>query len=475
MSRWSDGECEVRASQDEISSSISPQLWSSRLASHLAVIGAAVGLGSIWRFPYLAGTYGGGAFVLVFMAACFFIATPLLVAELALGRATRRSPPLAAGEFAADFGRSRYWNAIGILGTVAAFLILSYYTVIAGWVLYYVWLCVTGALTATTHGDPSSTFDGLMAHPCQMIGWHLLFLCCVLAISAGGIRRGIEAANRIRAPAFLALLIFLAIYACATGDPRDGLRFALWPNFGHLSSVGILAAVGQAFFATGVGMAMMIAYGAYIPSGVSLVRSALLISVSIIVVSLLATLMIFPLVFAYGVNPAQGPDLVFKVLPALFATMPAGRWIGAFFFLLLFLAALTPSVAGLEPSVAWAQMQFGLPRPWAAVVCIVAVWFVGLGSVLSFNLWSQWHPLQWVHPFRGMTLYTLIDFVSSNLMLPVGAVLTSALVGWLCAGPKRDRELAADPATTQRYTWTLLRYVCPIAIFGILVAGIAQL
>jgi NSS family neurotransmitter:Na+ symporter len=439
------------------------------------VIGAAVGLGSIWRFPYLAGTYGGGAFVLVFIAACFFIATPLLVAELALGRATRRSPPLAAGEFAAAFGRSRYWNAIGILGTIAAFLILSYYTVIAGWVLYYIWLCATGALTAGTHGDPSSIFDRLMTHPWQMIGWHLLFLCCALAISAGGIRRGIEAANRIRAPAFLGLLIFLAIYACATGDPHDGLRFSLWPNFTRLSALGVLAAVGQAFFATGVGMAMMIAYGAYIPSGVSLVRSASLISGSIIVVSLLATLVIFPLVFAYGMNPAQGPDLVFKVLPALFATMPAGRWIGALFFLLLFLAALTPSVAGLEPSVAWVQTHYRLSRPWAAAACVVVVWFVGLGSILSFNLWSQWHPLQWLQPFRNMTLYTLIDFVSSNLMLPVGAVMTSVLVGWLCVGPKRDRELAADLAGTQRFTWTLLRYVCPIAIVGILVTGVAQL
>jgi neurotransmitter:Na+ symporter, NSS family len=457
-----------------MSSSNAPQRWSSRVAAHLAVVGAAVGLGSIWRFPYLAGAYGGGAFVLVFIGACFFIATPLLIAEFALGRATGLSPPVAAGAFAAELHRPKYWNAIGVLGTLAAFLIDSYYTLIAGWVLYYLWLCMSGALTAA-RDEPLSAFDALMSHPWHMIGWQALFLCFALGISAGGVQRGIEAANRVRAPAFLGLLIFLVIYACATGNVRDGLSFALWPNFNRLSSAGALAAVGQAFFATGVGMAMMIAYGAYMPKSVSLVRAAALISGSIILVSLLATLMVFPLVFSYGINPAQGVELVFKVLPTLFATMPAGRWIGTLFFLLLFFAALTPSIAALEPSVAWMQARYKLSRPRAAAASVAGVWVAGLGSVFSFNVWSQWHPLQWLGPFRGMTVYSLVDFVSSNVLLPVSAVLTSVLVGWVCVGPVRDRELAVEAPAVQRISWLLLRYACPVAIVGVLVAGLAQI
>jgi NSS family neurotransmitter:Na+ symporter len=302
------------------------------MASHLAVIGAAVGLGSVWRFPYLAGMYGGGAFVAAFFLACAFIATPLLAAELLVGRATHRNPVDAAGVFAEDSPGGRRWNAIGVLGTLAAFLINSYYVVIAGWVLRYLWLCGPGALEGLSGPQLTAVFRSFMANPIAMGTWQVAFLLLAALISAAGLRRGIEAANRIRAPAFLLLMLILVAYACMIGDVARGLRFALWPNWSRLSAAGVLAAIGQAFFATGVGMAMMIAYCAYVPRSVSLLRSALTISGSILLVSLLATLIIFPLVFRYGVDPAQGPELVFQVLPALFAEMPAGRLVGSLLF-----------------------------------------------------------------------------------------------------------------------------------------------
>jgi SNF family Na+-dependent transporter/acetylornithine deacetylase/succinyl-diaminopimelate desuccinylase-like protein len=452
----------------------STRSWSSGLASHLAVVGAAVGLGSIWRFPYLAGAHGGGAFVAVFIFACFFIATPLLVAEFILGRTSRRPPPQAAGDFAAMQGRGRAWNAIGVLGTMAAFLINSYYTVIAGWVLRYLWLCGSGALVARTHEELSAIFRAVMRDGVGMGIWQLSFLGLAAVISAGGLQRGIEVANRIRAPAFLVLLLILVVYACAVGDVRRGLHFALWPDFSRLSATGVLAAIGQAFFATGVGTAMMIAYGAYIPHQISIVRSAALISGSIILVSLLATIIVFPLVFSYGLNPAQGPELVFEVLPAMFAEMPAGRLIGALFFLLLLVAALTPTVASLEPTVAWLEGTHFMRRAHASLVTVGAVWVVGFGSIASFNVWSTWYPLGWIARFRGMTLYSIIDFLTSDIMLPAGAVLTSILVGWLTVGPMRDRQVAATAPTVRRLLWALLRYLCPVAILAVMLAALIR-
>jgi len=228
----------------------------------------------------------------------------------------------------------------------------------------------------------------------------------------------------------------------------------------------VLAAIGQSFFATGVGMAMMIAYGAYIPKRVSLVRSALAISGSIVGVSLLATLLVFPLVFRYAVNPAQGPELVFVVLPDLFAEMAAGRVIGTLAFLLLALAALTPAIANMEPTVSWLERRGGLSRVGSVGVTIAATWFVGLASILSFNAWSGWHPFAWLPRARDMTFYSIVDFITSNVMLPAGALLTSVLVGWV-ARASREREVDQEPLILRRILWALLRYVCPLAIVAV--------
>lgn len=450
-----------------------PVLWSSRFAVYLGVIGAAVGLGSIWRFPYLAGSSGGSAFILVFVLACLLIATPLLAAELALGRRSRRSPPEAAGAVASESGLSPRWNSIGVLGTLASVLIASYYTVIAGWVLAYTWKCATGVLSSAGPDRVASLWRGFLADPLEVGAWHLGFLGLVTLISGRGLNRGIELASKIRAPGLLILLLILVGYSLATGEVRRGLSFAFKPDFAAIDAQVVLAAIGQAFYATGVGQAMMIAYGAYVERGASLVRTSLVISGSILLVSLLATLVIFPLVFAYGMNPAQGAELVFDVLPRAFTEMPGGRLIGTLFFLLLVLAALTPSIAAIEPAVAWLVQRRGMRRMPAVCAVNGVSWVLGVGTVLSFNLWSQWRPLGFVPMLADKTFFDATDYVSANILLPIGALLTSVLVGWKLRASFIEEELAETTPRARRLCLWLLRYACPLAILAVFIAALS--
>ena len=447
-----------------------PVVWSSTLAVYLGTAGASVGLGSIWRFPYLAGTGGGSAFILVFVLACVLVATPLLAAEFALGRASRLSPPEAAGAVAAGAGLSSGWNIIGILGTLAAFLLFSYYTVIAAWVLAYAWKCGTGLLAAAGPQHVAALWSEFQSNPLEVAAWHAGFVVMVLVISARGLQRGIEPANKFRAPALLALLLILVVYSLLTGDVRRGLTFAFKPDFSAVTSQVVLSAIGQAFYATGVGQAMMIAFGAYVERGTSLVRTSLFITGSILLVSVLATMMIFPLVFGYGMNPAQGPALVFDVLPRVFTEIPGGRVIGTLFFLLLVLAATTPSIALLEPGAAWLVRRHGLGRASAVWILGVAAWVLGIGTVLSFNRWSEWHPLSLIPLFAHKTFFDVLDYVCSNIMMPIGAALTSILIGWrLSTRFARDELAETAPLARAACVW-LLRYVCPLAILAVFIA-----
>jgi NSS family neurotransmitter:Na+ symporter len=292
----------------------------------------------------------------------------------------------------------------------------------------------------------------------------------VIVISARGLQGGIEPANKIRAPALLVLLLILVVYSLSTGDVRRGLTFAFKPDFSAVNAQVVLSAIGQAFYATGVGQAMMIAFGAYIDRDTSLVRTSLVITGSILLVSLLATMMIFPLVFGYGMNPAQGPALVFDVLPRVFTEIPGGRVIGTLFFLLLVLAATTPSIALLEPVAAWVMSRFAVGRARAVWIIGVTSWVLGIGSVLSFNRWSDWHPLGFIPIFAHKTFFDVLDYVSSNIMMPVGALLTSILVGWRVSKAFARDELAqTTPAARVACVW-LLRYVCPIAILAVFIA-----
>jgi NSS family neurotransmitter:Na+ symporter len=409
---------------------------------------------------------------LVFFFACVLIAIPLLVAEFIIGRHSRLSPPEAAGKLAKDAGLSSRWDIIGRLGTIAAFLIMSYYTVIAGWVMAYAWKCISGQLTGLRHAEVATIWQAFLGNPWTLGAWHLAFVLLVVTVSARGVNHGLELASKIRAPVLLVLLLILTGYALATGDVHSALAFAFAPKFSALTPHVILAAVGQAFYATGVGMAMMLAYGAYLRRGTSLVRSSVIISGAILVVSLLATLTIFPLVFRYGMNPAEGPALVFDVLATVFAEMPGGRIIGSLFFILLIFAALTPSLAGIEAAVSWLQQRAGLSRAAAACVTGSCVWASGLASMLSFNRWAGWRPLLWIPGFAGKTVFDSVDYISSNVLLPVGALATSVFIGWRIHRRFVDVETSETTAFARAFCAWSLRYLCPIAIGAVLAANL---
>lgn len=450
---------------------VSQPAWSSGVAFYLATVGASVGLGSIWRFPYLAGSSGGSAFIFVFVCACLLIATPLITAELLIGRRSGRSPPEAAGVLAVQSGLSLRWNVIGVLGTTASFIVISYYTVIAGWVMAYTWKCLNGSLSGLHHDEVAVVWRDFLSDPWTMGAWHAAFVAIVAVISARGVNRGIELANKIRAPVLLILMLILVGYALATGDVERGLRFAFYPNLAAITPHVILAAIGQAFYATGVGMAMMIAYGSYLRRGVSLVRSSLIISAAIVLVSLLATLIVFPLVFRYGMNPAQGPDLVFDVLASVFAEMPGGRLVGSLFFLMLIFAALTPSLAGVEPVISWLQQRRGLSRGAAVSVTGLFVWVAGIASVLSFNRWALWRPFRVFPGFEDKNFFAAADTLASNILLPIAALVTSLFVGWFVKRRIVLDELSETTPAARRISMWLLRYLCPLAIGAVFIAS----
>jgi NSS family neurotransmitter:Na+ symporter len=453
---------------------VSGQRWSSDLAFSLSAVGAAVGLGSIWRFPYLAGAGGGFAFILVFVIACLVFGAPVLVAEIVIGRWSRRSPPQAAGEIAARFGFSRLWNVVGWTGSIAGFLIVSYYTMIAGWVLAYTWFFLSGNYA---HGGTAAAvgkFHAFIADSRAVSLWQLGFFALVALISARGVNRGVEWANRWRAPALLAILLALVAYSLATGDVARGLRFAFAPDLSRLSPAIVLGAVGQSLFALGVCAGIMIAYGAYMPAGESIGRAVLAVIGSIFAVSLLATVAIFPLVFHYGLNPAGGPQLVFEVLPVAFAEMPGGRVIGTLFFALLILAAFTPSVGLLEPWIAWLVERGGMRRPVAACLCTASCWLIGQGSVQSFGRWADWHPLTSIPRLAAMNLFGLLDFLSSNLLMPMSALLVSMFVGWRMNHLIPEAEFSGLSARTRRLLLFALRYVCPLGIVVVVIVGFVE-
>jgi len=447
------------------------ETWSSNFAFYLSVAGAAIGLGTLWRFPFLVGQHGGGLFVLVFILACLLIAIPLLISEFMLGRRGGPNVPAAAGRVAVASGRSPLWAAIGVLGTLAIFLIMTYYSVIGGWVLSYVEAYAIGGAAALDQGGLTARFEALLANPWRLAFWHAAFMGATVGISASGIQRGIEIGNKIMMPGLFGILLALAIYALNQGDAERALAFLTRVNLSGLNGELVLAAVGQAFFATGVGMAIMIAYGSHVAAGTSLPRSAAVVALSIILASVLSSILIFPLVFGSNVDPAQGPQLAFIVMPSIFIGMPGGALVGTLFFVLLAFAALTSSIAGLEPAGAWLIERFRMRRVPAIALVAVTAWILGLATVFSFNHWGDVHPLATIERFRTATIFELTDFFASNVLLPVGALLTSLLVGW-----RLDRDVVnaefGGPSATRTALVVMLKYACPLALLAVLISAV---
>ena len=444
------------------------QSWSSRLVFIMAAIGAAVGLGNIWKFPYEAGTGGGGAFVIVYLLCVFLVAIPILIGELFIGRMGRHSPPLAARAVAIEQGRSPTWSIVGWMGVIAAFVVLSFYSVIAGWTLAYILKAPSGFA-----GDPGENLDALLSSPGEMIFWQVVTLGICVAIVSGGIRRGIERAVKVLMPSLFVMLIIMILYAAVNGNFMEGARFLFTPDFSKINGQVVLEAVGQAFFSVGVAAGLMMAFGAYMSKEISIPRSSLIIGSADTVVALLAGLMIFPLVFAFGLDPAEGPGLIYVSLPHAFQAMPGGGLMGALFFALLAFAAITTIIGALEPVVAYCQDRFSLSRPVICVLAGSAIGVLGLATVFSFNIWSHVKPLSGFETFTNHTLFDLLDYSVTNVLMPLGGVGIAVFVGWRVRLEVLQDEFG-EKGGRGFFIWLqLIRYLAPVAILAVFWANLS--
>ncbi len=441
--------------------------WSSGITFVLAAVGAAVGLGNIWKFPFVVGVSGGGAFVLVYLGCVIFVAVPILIAELWIGRRGGSSPPIAMRNVAAAAGRTRIWSVVGWVGMLVGYLIATYYSVIAGWTLAYIFKA-GGGFGGAGPQDVAAQFDALLANPAAMTGWHTVFIVTALFIVSRGLRDGIERAVKFLMPALFIMLLVMIGYAAVAGDFAAASSFLFSTDFSRITGTTVLTAIGQAFFSISVAMGLIMTYGSYVPKQVSLTKSALIIAGADTLVALLAGLMIFPLVFANNLDPGSGPGLIFRTLPTAFAEMPGGALFGALFFILLAFAAITSIIAIIEPIVAFAEDRWSIRRGVGCVVFGFLAWAIGLVTVLSFNAWSDIRPLGAIDTFADMNFFALIDYFTANLLMPLGGILMALFVGWLV----RPAVLAEDldfgaPGLFRTWLW-MIRVVAPLAILGVL-------
>ncbi|MCP4299329.1 MAG: sodium-dependent transporter [Gammaproteobacteria bacterium] len=449
----------------------SDRTWSSGFTFILAAVGAAVGLGNIWKFPFVVGVSGGGAFVLVYLAAVAFVAVPILIAELWLGRRGGQSPPVAMANVAEKAGRSRAWAVVGWMGMLVGYLIATYYSVIAGWTLAYIAKAGNG-FGGASPADVAQQFDALLADPTAMTMWHTVFIAIALLIVGRGLRGGIERAVTLLMPTLFIMLLVMIGYAAVEGDFKAGVEFLFSTDFSKIDGRTVLTAIGQAFFSISVAMGLIMTYGSYVPKEVSLTRSALIIAGADTLVALLAGLMIFPLVFANGLDPGSGPGLIFRTLPAAFVGMSGGAVFGALFFLLLAFAAVTSIIAIIEPIIAYAEGRWRIRRRNGCIIFGFLAWAIGLATVFSFNKWSDFNPLGAIGTFADMNIFALIDYFTANLLMPIGAILMAVFVGWLIKPEVLAEDLSfGSPVLFNIWLWTI-RVIAPLAILGVLYSSL---
>jgi NSS family neurotransmitter:Na+ symporter len=438
--------------------------WSSRLAFVLAATGATVGLGNIWKFPYITGENGGGAFVLVYLLCIAVIGIPIMIAEVMLGRRGRQNPVNTMRALAAEENLSPHWQWLGWVGMLAGFLILSYYSVIAGWTLAYVFRTGSGLFTGLTADGVQSIFSNLVDHPERLMAWHTIFMVMTTIIVARGVRGGLEAATRVLVPALFILLLVLDAYAWHSGAFAQGVDFLLRPDFSRITASGVLTAMGHAFFTLSLGMGAIMVYGAYLPDNASIARDCIAVSVIDTLIALLAGLAIFPIVFANGLEPASGPGLIFRTLPIAFGHMNGGAFFGMLFFILLVFAAWTSAISLIEPSVAWLVENHGMSRTHASVLAGVLTWLCGLLTVFSFNIWKDVKLLSGIPIFHDDTVFDLLDHLTAGLMRPLGGLLIVVFAAWYMRRDASVDELGMGDGVSYRVWRFLVRYITPVAV-----------
>jgi len=478
--------------------------WSGSLTFILAATGAAAGLGNIWKFPYIAGEHGGGAFVLLYVFFVIIIGIPIFMSELMLGKRGRLSAYQSIYNIATSGKRSIHWARIGGLATLAGFLILSYYSVVAGEVIAYMVRTASGSFTGQSADGVAYLYNNFRANPEVLLAWHTVFMVITCIVVARGVRQGLEKTVMIAMPLLFAMLLLMVAYSYQSDSFVDGASFLFDIDFKKLfyardenglyiadisgayqfTFSGILTAMGHAFFTLGIGVGSVIIFGSYLRNDISITRVTAFIAIADTTIALLAGLAIFPIVFAYGLSASQGPSLVFTTLPIAFGTMDYGNLLGGLFFLLLFFAALTSAIALLEPSVRWVMEKHNMTRvhavSWVGIVC----WSVGIISVFSVSGTTLRDILQQLavmlestnvdmrHRIYDLTAFQLIDGVVTLVMLPLVGLLIAVFCGWIIA-PECSREDLNTTSNLIYKIWRfLIRYVTPVLVVVIFVIGL---
>lgn len=444
----------------------SGQRWSNRWLFVLAAAGSAVGLGNIWKFPYIAGENGGGAFVLIYLVCIAAVGIPIMVSEVLMGRQGRSSPIHTMRKLAKQSGRSRRWSILGWMGVLAGFLILSYYAVIAGWAVNYIWASGSGTFTGASAEAVGQSFNEFLASPIELIAYQTGFLALTIWIVGRGVTKGLEAAIRWFMPLLFVLLIALLVYAFNSGGFDQGLAFMFDMKWEAVTPESWLIAMGQAFFTLSLGMGTMMAYGSYVPDDAHLGSTVVTIALIDTFIAIAAGLAIFPIVFANGLEVAQGPGLTFVTLPLAFGQMPLGSLFGALFFLLLSFAAITSAISLTEPALSFLVEEYNAKRQRVAVSLGVICWVLGLGTVFSFNLWSD------VTFVGGLTFFDTVDYFSQNILLPLGGMLITFFAIWLLPRDLVDKQLGIEKAWVS-VLWRLLAgVIAPLCVLAVFVSTI---
>ncbi len=434
-------------------------MWSSRWLFVLAAAGSAVGLGNIWKFPYIAGENGGGAFVIIYLVCVAIVGIPIMMAETLLGREGRNSPINTMRMLTQQARSSGFWVVIGWMGVLAGFLILSYYGVIAGWALFYIFEMATGTFDAVTPDIANQTFNDFLANPWLMLLCQTLFMALTVYIVGKGVIKGLETAIRWFMPLLFVLLIVLLVYGMNSGGFQQGLDFMFRMNWASIDADAWLIAMGQAFFTLSLGMGAIMAYGAYVPGNTSITSTIATIAILDTVVAVAAGLAIFPVVFANGLEPGQGPGLMFVTVPLAFGQLPLGALFGTVFFVLVSFAAITSAISLTEPALAYLVEEYNAKRARVAKSLGVLCWLLGIGTVLSFNVLADFKVLD-------RTIFEFVDHISQNIMLPLGGLLIALFCAYVLPKAVVKSQLGIENSALW-WLWKLL--IAVVAPLGVLV------
>ena len=446
--------------------------WSSSYYFLAAAIGTAVGISNIWKFSYVAGANGGGAFMFIYLLSLFCIAVPALVAEMVIGRRGGNSMVATIDHLVVGNELHRGWRVYAPIAMTGVFIILSYYCVIAGWTVDYFFMALGDAFSHRSQQEITALFESLLANPGEMMLFQGIFILATAVIVATGLNRGVERTLGTLTPILFAILLVLLVYAIMFSEFGAAARFLLYPDWSKIDSTVIIMAVGQAFFSLGVGLGVMMTIGAYMNRDIPLFRSTLIIAGADGLAAILAGLAIFPFVFAHDLSPAEGPGLLFLTLPTAFGQMPGGTLVSPAFFFLLACAALTSSVILLEAIIACIEERIKKPRWMIVGIAATLLWLLGLGTVFSFNIWQDVRPLAFLNLLPDKDIFGVLDYISSNILMPLGGILVCVMAGWILNTSSVAAELELGEAAAFKTWRVLIRYVVPLFVAVVFIVNL---